>query len=155
MVLSIVDKNKKMKALWWGLIFSVVPLIILVSLYYNYYNPPSNTNKTPDNNDIGKINIVGSIVIVLLGILYWGIFHQGGFGYKDYFPGPDTAVWPRFAFIYAFGLGLLTPAVQALGSKDGSYDTYTNNIIPFYPAVFLSMMVGNYMYELVIGRFSL
>ena len=144
-------RGRRRNALWAGLAFAVIPLIIIVIIYYNLYIPVTSEEPDPDNSIIDTVDIVATLCIVILAIVYWAIFHQGYISHCLNYPGPETAVWPKFALIYAFGLGLLAPAAKSL-SKEG--DDYGKNLYGFYPAIFLSMMVGNYLYELGPARFK-
>ncbi len=144
-------RGRKRNALWAGFAFALIPLITIVIIYYNLYKPETSEEPNPDNSIIDAVDIIATLFIVVLAIIYWAIFHQGYVSHCLNYPGPETAVWPKFALIYAFGLGLLAPAVKSL-SKEG--DDYSKNLYGFYPAIFLSMMVGNYLYELGPGMFA-
>lgn len=121
-----------MKACYAKLILIIFGLFVcnVTKIVFIYvYRDKSYTNDS--------VNTIGSISIVSLSIIYWLLMWKIRCQAKQNVLA-DT--FPRFAFIYALGLGILSPFLTEKIENESIH-------IPYFPIVFLSLMTGYYIFE--------
>ena len=64
--------GRKRNALWVGFAFAVIPLIIIITIYYNLYKPITLEEPEPDNSIIDTVDIVSTLCIVFSGYCILG-----------------------------------------------------------------------------------
>lgn len=151
--------NKKLFAIICALIIIMIQIIILGALYSEYYDDdylyPDQIKELNRNNEnrreldlhtIDKITIGGSVMILVFAIFYWIIFYSSKrFGVKDHV----TEAFMSYTALYTLGIGIVMPLIKYLTVKNESYQ---EGMYSFYPIVFLSMLLGFYLYELTKYR---
>ncbi len=146
--------TKKLFAIICALVIIMLQIIILGALYSEYYDDdylyPDQIKERNRNNedrsklelhDIDKITIGGSVMILVSAIIYWLFFYSSkGLGVKDHV----TEAFMSYTALYTLGIGIVMPLIKYLTVKNESYQ---EGMYSFYPIVFLSMLLGFYLYE--------
>ena len=141
--------NKELNPNIWGILFSLFTLIIISLMYYFTYD------KTYDQNDedrdvhiVDIMTITGTILIILIAYIYWKIFYVGKLIVKfpnTHIESHSTEAFLMYTFLYLFGIGIVMPLSKSIVS----HKKVLTQFYPFYPMVFISMIVGYYTYELI------
>ncbi len=151
--------TKKLFAIICALVIIMIQIIILGALYNVYYDDnylyPDQIKELNRNNEdrrkldlhaIDIITIGGSVMILVFAIIYWMVFYSSKkFGVKDHV----TEAFMSYTALYSVGISLVMPVIKYFTVKNESYQ---ENMYPFYPIVFLSMLLGFYLYELLKYR---
>ena len=147
--------NKKLFAIICALIIIMIQIIILGALYSEYYDDdylyPDQIKELNRNNEnrsklelhaIDKITIGGSVMILVSAIIYWLLFYSSkGLGVKDHV----TEAFMSYTALYTVGIGIVAPIIKYVVVKNESYQ---EGLYSYYPIIFLSMLLGFYLYEL-------
>lgn len=147
--------NKKLFAIFWALIIIMIQIIILGALYSEYYDDdylyPDQIKELNRNNEnrreldlhaIDKITIGGSVMILVFAIVYWIIFYSSKkYGVKDHV----AEAFMSYTALYTLGIGIVAPIIKYVVVKNESYQ---EGLYSYYPIIFLSMLLGFYLYEL-------
>jgi len=147
--------NKKLFAIICALIIIMIQIIILGALYSEYYDddymyPDQIKERNRNNEDrsklelhaIDKITIGGSVMILVSAIIYWLLFHSSkGLGVKDHV----TEAFMSYTALYTVGIGIVAPIIKYVVVKNESYQ---EGLYSYYPIIFLSMLLGFYLYEI-------
>jgi hypothetical protein len=95
------------------------------------------------------ITIVGTVMIFVFAFIYWKIFYDGRFlfcSFKQYVVRSHaTEAYLMYTMMYTFGIGLLMPLLKWIISKEN----YAKGMYPYYPIMFISMLLGYYIYEYI------
>lgn len=151
--------TKKLFAIICALIIIMLQIIILGALYnvcydddYLYPDQIKERNRNDEDRsklDLHNIDIItigGSVVILVVAIIYWLLFYSSkGLGVKDHV----TEAFMSYTALYTLGIGIVMPIIKYLTVKNESWQ---EGMYPFYPIVFLSMLFGFYSYELLKYR---
>ena len=147
--------TKKLFAIICALVIIMIQIIILGTLYSEYYDDdylyPDQIKELNRNNEdrrkldlhaIDKITIGGSVMILVSAIIYWMVFYSSkGLGVKDHV----TEAFMSYTALYTMGIGIVAPIIKYVVVKNESYQ---EGLYSYYPIIFLSMLLGFYLYEL-------
>ncbi len=140
-----IQHKQEIKTIRWvlfaGWLIAAIMIAIWTSLYHKYYYDSSE-----ENEKIIILDSVGTVVIIIVGILYWFLLSRQRFGKNKKCLSPEiTELWPHLAFRYGLGLGVVMPLLKLIPKKH-NIENYRNNLEEFFPLIVLSLIMGSYMF---------
>jgi magnesium-transporting ATPase (P-type) len=160
------DKNycgypgRESNAIIWAIVLIIILMIIFIAVYASIpYDPTSssNTNEPSGLQPVDWVTTFGTFVILAVAIVYFQVFYVGKlFGLKFStmsFRGPTTEAFLKYTIVFGFALGVIAPTLKEMASKDNR--TFRTDLFPYYPLVFLAILLGYYIFQFVILKVKL
>lgn len=141
--------SKEYTAIKWALL-SLLLLNFSIGLSYGLLYKQEGNRERHENELFATdiVTIVGTVMIFVFAFIYWKIFYDGRFicSFKHYVVRSHaTEAYLMYTMMYTFGIGLLMPLLKWIISKEN----YAKGMYPYYPIMFISMLIGYYIYEYI------